>query len=187
MVDPVSTTALTAATPCAGLLPLTIGQLTLSEVDPGHLTALAPQRGHDLAKALQAAHGLELPAPGQTSGTDTARVIWFGRAHVLLMGPAPDPVLLRQAAATDLSDAWAVVQLSGAGAADVLARLTPLDLRPASFAPGQTARSELQHMHAAITRLGPDRFQIMVFRSMAQTLVHDLKIAMQGVAARTAD
>ena len=39
-------------------------------------------------------------------------------------------------------------------------------------------------MMASITRLGADDFQIMVFRSMAATLVGELKTAMEAVAAR---
>jgi heterotetrameric sarcosine oxidase gamma subunit len=175
---------LTALSPCAGMLPLAIGGITLTEVDPGHLTAIAPRRGSDLASALKAAHGLDLPGPGQSTGDDTARVLWFGRAHVVLMGPPPDPALAAQAALTDISDGWAVVRLEGAGAVQVLARLTPLDLRPRSLAIGQTARTELFHMQSAITRLSDEGFLIMVFRSMSQTLVHDLMIAMEGVAAR---
>ena len=183
MADP--TLTLTATTPCAGMLPLNIGGLHLTEAAPGHLTAIAP--GPGCAAAMKAAHGLDLPGPGQSTGDPAARVIWFGRAHVLLMGPAPDPALADHAALTDLSDGWAVVRLDGAGAADVLARLTPLDLRPRAFAPGQTARTELFHMQVSLTRLPPDSFLIMVFRSMAQTLVHDLRSAMEGVAALRAD
>lgn len=173
---------LTASTPCAGLLPLRIGTVTLSEVDPGHLTAIAPGKG--LGAALQSAHGLDLPGPGQATGSDTARAIWFGRAHILLMGPAPNPALADHAALTDISDAWAVVRLEGAGAANVLARLTPIDLRAHVF---QTARTELFHMQSSITRLQNDAFLIMVFRSMARTVVHDLKTAMEGVAARAGE
>ena len=55
MVDPVF--VLDAASPCAGLLPRKIGALTLSEVDPGHLTALSPFKGSGLGEALKAAHG----------------------------------------------------------------------------------------------------------------------------------
>ncbi len=67
---------------------------------------------------------------------------------------------------------------------DVLARLTPLDLRPKSFKTGMTQRSMIMHMQASITCLGKFRFRMMVFRSMAQTLVHDLTTAMKSVAAR---
>lgn len=181
--------SLAALSPCAGLLPLTIGALSLSEVEPGHLTAIAPFKGKAdaLAAAFGAAHGLDWPAPNRTTGGDDARAVWFGHAHVLLIGPAPDPSLGAHASLTDVSDGWATVLLQGAGATDVLARISPIDLRPAVFQPGHTARTELLHMQAAITRLADDAFLIMGFRSMARTMVHDLKIAMEGVEARRAD
>ena len=180
--------SLVPLTPCAGLLPLTVGALSLSEVEPGHLTAIAPLRGKGaaLAAAFKAAHGLDWPAPNRATGGDDARAVWFGHAHVLLMGPAPDPSLAAQASLTDVSDGWATVLLQGAGAADVLARITPIDLRPGMFQPGHTARTELLNMQAAITRLSDDAFLIMGFRSMARTMVHDLKIPMEGVEARRA-
>jgi sarcosine oxidase subunit gamma len=59
-----------------------------------------------------------------------------------------------------------------------------VDLRPQVFKRGHTLRTELKHMMASITRIGAQSFQIMVFRSMARTLVHDLKTAMEAVAAR---
>lgn len=176
---------LIAKTPCAGLLPLTIGSVTVTECDPGPMTAIAPFAGQAaaLGKAL-AKHGLAWPDPGQLAQGKGVELMWFGHAHALLIGAAPDAALATHAALTDQSDAWAVVQITGSRAADVLARLTPLDLRDAAFAVGRTARTELFHMAASVTRTGVDQFRVMVFRSMAETLVHDLKTAMQGVAAR---
>ena len=85
---------------------------------------------------------------------------------------------------TDQSDGWAVMRLEGAGARDVLARLCPLDLRAPVFKRGHTARSLLGHMNASITRVGVNAFEIMVFRSMANTAVHELNEAMKSVAAQ---
>jgi sarcosine oxidase subunit gamma len=39
-------------------------------------------------------------------------------------------------------------------------------------------------MHGSLTRVSDSAFQVIVFRSMAQTLVHDLKRAMISVEAR---
>ena len=66
----------------------------------------------------------------------------------------------------------------------VLARVTPLDLRDGVFGPGDTARSDLAHMAASVTRIGPEAFRIMVFRSCARSFVHEMRSAMEGVAAR---
>jgi len=173
--------------PCAGLdLPLECGGVRLKEVAPEQLTAIAPYRGQDraLSAALKAAHGMPAPAPNRTTGDTDARALWFGQRLILLAGPAPDPGLARHAALSDQSDGWATVRLEGAGARDVLARLVPLDLRPVTFACGHTARTDLRHMAASVSRLQETAWQIMVFRGFAGTLVHDLKSAMQAVAAR---
>ena len=173
---------LLAKSPMADLVPLTIGTVTLEETDLGRLTSIAPFKGQ--ADAVADRLGRALPAPNRATGKDGDRLIWFGREIYLLAGPAPEPDLADHAAVTDQSDAWACAMLGGAGAEDVLARLVPIYLRAAHFKRGHTARTELAHMHASITRVGTDRFLILVFRSMARTLHHDLKIAMESVAAR---
>lgn len=177
---------LIAKTPCDGLLPLTIGTVSLTEELPGALTSIAAMKGQDkaLSVALKAAHGMVLPQVNRATGKAGSRAIWFAQGQVMLAGPAPDAVLAMHASLTDQSDAWAVVRLEGDAAEDVLARLVPVDLRASVFKRGHTMRTDLMHMMASITRVGDRAFQIMVFRSMAGTLVHDLKTAMEGVAAR---
>lgn len=180
---------LKAITACEGLLPLTMGAAKLEEVDAGRMTSLSPfgdpsAQSAALSAALKRAHGMALPKPNRATGKEGARCIWFGRGEVLLMGPAPDKSLNKAAAVVDLSDGWACVELSGAAAVGVLARLVPVDLRDGVFKRGHSVRTQVLHMSASITRIGVDRFQILVFRSMAATLVHDLKQAMAAVASR---
>lgn len=180
------TLRLEAATPLGGMAPLTIGHVTLSEADLGSLTSIAPYagQGQALAQAFKASHGMAIPGPNRASGKDGARAIWFGRDTVLLAGPPVDNALNAYAALTEQTDAWAAVTLSGAGAEDVLARLVPIDLNADIFKRGHTARTMIQHMTGSITRVGADTFLIMVFRSMAETLLHDLRRAMESVGAR---
>ena len=177
---------LIALSACKDLLPLTVGGVTLSEVIPDAMTSLAPFKGQHKATsaALKAAHGMALPAPNRTSGKASARAIWLSRGQVMLVGPAPDIRLAEHAALTDQTDAWAVVRLKGIGVEDVLARLVPVDVRASVFKRGHTVRTDLMHMMASVTRVGDRAFQIMVFRSMAETLVHDLNSAMEAVASR---
>ena len=177
---------LTAKSPCEGLLPFSTGSADLTELWPDHMTLIAPYKGQEDAssKALKTAHGVALPAIGGSEGDREVRVIWFARGQSLLIGPKADASLDATAAVTELTDGWAVVELKGKGVADVLARLSPLDFRLSHFPTGTSARTELKHMMASITRTSDEAFQIMVFRSMAATLVHDLKTAMEAVAAR---
>lgn len=175
---------LIAKTPLDGMAPLTIGACTVSEVDLGALTSIAPFADASIADAFKAAHGMAWPAANRATGKEGARAIWFGRDMVLLAGPEPDAGLAKHAALTDQSDAWAAVTLSGAQAQAVLARLVPLDLSAETFKRGHTARTQIQHMTGSVTRVGTDTYLLMVFRSMAGTLLHDLERAMASVAAR---
>jgi sarcosine oxidase subunit gamma len=177
---------LTPRTPCAGLLPVRAGDVRLTEVDAGHITSLIPGPGQAaaLADALRDAHGLGWPEPGRAILGEGAAVVWTGMDQAMLMGPAPAAALADQAALTDQSDAWALVELTGAPGPEVLARLVPVDLRPRAFPVGSAARTLLGHMHAAILRTGPESLRLLVFRSMAGTLVHEVHAAMEAVAAR---
>ncbi len=174
---------LIANLPCAGLLPKTIGTVSLTEIDGGKMTLVAPFKGQkkSVSDALKSTLGVGFPAPKRTIGA-TPRAVWCGRGQALIIGAdCPD---VDGAACVDHSDAWAIVRLDGADATAILARLTPIDLRASTFKRGHTARTLIGHMAGGITRLGAQSFEVMVMRSMAATLVHDLTQAADNIAAR---
>jgi heterotetrameric sarcosine oxidase gamma subunit len=61
----------------------------------------------------------------------------------------------------------------------------PIDLRASVFGEHSCARTLCQHITVALRRDG-EGFEIMAFRSMAATLVHEIADAMAAVAARGA-
>lgn len=170
--------------PCAGLLPIAVGSLTLSEILSGVITSVMPLKGQDksVSEALKAAIGAGLPQPGRSTGTNGALVLWSGQGQALVLGAKVSP---KGAAVTDQSDGWACMALDGAGGREVLARLMPVDLRASVFAVGHVARTLLGHMPCVLRRTGPENFEIMVFRSMARTAVHELEFAMKSVTAQS--
>lgn len=171
--------------PFEGLLPIEIGGVRIVAEDLGRLTSVSPVGDASvLSDALEVGHGMAWPKPGRATGKSGARCIWFGLREVLLVGPAPDADLARHAAVVDVSDGWAAVSVEGAPGVDVLARLVPIDLRPAVFKRGHTARTHVGHMPASVTRLGPERLLVLTFRSMAGTMAHELRRALEAVAAR---
>ncbi len=171
-------------TPCAGLLPRSIGLMTLAEDAYPAMTSIAPYQGQSrqVSAALKSTFGVGFPSPNRSLLSDRVRITWIGQGAAMICGEAPPT--LTGAAVTDQSDAWAVVRLTGKGAEDVLARLVPVDLRRPQFRSNHTARTLLGHMHVSITRIDAKTFEIMAMRSMAQTLVHELSQAMENVAAR---
>lgn len=171
-----------------GLTPLDIGGVQLTEAAMAPIWAIAPFRGQAdaVSRKLQKAHGLSFPAPGALHGVEQARIAWSGLDQAFLMGITPDPDLGSHAALTDQSDAWTHLILDGPTVRDVLARWVPIDLSPPACPPGSARRTLLGHMPALILHQGGDRFELLVFRSMAGTAVHELTRAMRAVAARSA-
>lgn len=167
-------------------LPFSHGRASLTENQPGYITAIMPHQGKEaaLSAALKKAHDLSLPPAGQSSANTRLRLLWAGRGTYFLVGEIPpDKALARVASLVDQSDGWCSLSLAGKDAAEVLARLCPLDLRLEVFKPGNTARSELQHIMALYLRTGSG-FEIMVMRSFAGTTLHHLKETMKSVAAQ---
>ena len=176
---------LSAQSACKDLLPVTTDGCTLEEVSLGQMYQVSPFAGtwSAVSDDLEGLYGVRLPDAGRTAHQGDIRAVWFGRGTVLLTG-LPEQPDLSGAAVTDQSDAWACVELRGASAVDVLARLVPIDLRPTAFGEGATARSMAGHMSVSISRQSSDGFLISVFRSMAQTLIGEIAEAMEAVAAR---
>ncbi|MBN8632178.1 MAG: sarcosine oxidase subunit gamma [Rhodobacterales bacterium] len=162
---------------------LTLGTVTLTEVDTGPIFSIAvfPGGAKAVAKGLKTL-GLAMPEPNAFAEKKGARIVWTGREQAFLMGVAPPA--LEGAAVTDQSDGWAALALSGAGAVDGLARLVPVDLRLAAFPVGRALRTQLNHMNVVILRTGDHVFEILVFRSMARTAWHELETTTHMVAAR---
>ena len=165
---------LIAKSACAGLLPVTIGDVTLAEVDQGSMWSVSPFQGaeKDCVVALKRV-GIAWPEVGQRN----ANAAWFGLDQVIVFAQELPNL---PAAVTDQSDAWAVVSVSG-NSQGVLARLVPVDLR---VPVGTVMLTLVGHMTAHVTCVAPDRFEVMVMRSMARTLVHDLTNAAEALAAR---
>lgn len=162
---------------------LTLGTVTLAEVDIGPITSVAvfPGGAKTVAKGLKVL-GLAMPEPNSFAEKKGARIVWTGRDQAFLTGV--EALVLEGAAVTDQSDGWAALALSGAAAVDVLARLVPVDLRLAAFPVGRVLRTQANHMNVVILRTGDHAFEILVFRSMARTAWHELETTMHMVAAR---
>jgi sarcosine oxidase subunit gamma len=163
-------------------LPLAVGAAALEALPAAALTSVAPFRGQEAAVA--AALGAALPGPGETAEVAGGRILWTGIGQWFVQGSAV-PDLTGRAAVTDQSDAWAGLRLVGADAAEVLARLVPLDLDSVAFPAGRAARTPLRHVACVLIATGKG-YDILVMRSFARTAVEDLAEAMRLLAGRAA-
>ena len=171
--------------PFEGLLPISVGSLTVSEEVCNFITSIAIINGNlnQLSSALKKAHGMALPGANRMTGRQGARCVWVGQQY-LLLGPKPDQSLFNLARLTDVSDGYAVARCVGPDIEKVLARLTPIDVSSGVFKRGQTARTLIHHLTGSLSRISDKTFQIIVARSMALTLVHDMERVLQSVVAR---
>lgn len=156
-----------------------LGHTRLAPLPMGPIWSVAPYPGQAAAVAARLGG---FPGHGQVIQTPAGPLVWAGRAVAFLFGAPPD--LAGLAALTDQSDGWAGLRIAGEDAADVLARLIPLDL--AAMAPGTSARSVLNHLPLLLIHPAPQIFDLWSYRSMAGTLAHDLCTALTMVAARKA-
>ncbi|OAN70758.1 hypothetical protein A8B78_04725 [Jannaschia sp. EhC01] len=172
--------SLTQKTAFDGLLPITTGTTTLEEVTHDAITWVAPAKGKAAAvsKALEKQIQAPFPKPNRISGP----AVWTGPGQAMVLGQPLRP--LSGAALSDQTSAWACCAIDGPDARDVLSRLVPIDLRADVFKVGHAARTVLGHMNCVLMRPAQDRYEVMVFRSMAATATHELTRAMAMVAAR---
>jgi heterotetrameric sarcosine oxidase gamma subunit len=163
---------------------VTLGGVTLAEIEVGPITSLAlfPGGAKAAAKGLKAL-GVAMPEPNAFAEKKGVRIVWTGRDQAFLIGV--EPPAIEGAALTDQSDGWTVLSVNGMAGAEVLARLVPIDLRLVAFPVGRAMRTQLNHMNVVILRSGDYAFEIMVFRSMARTAWHEIEAAMQMLAARS--
>ncbi len=175
---------LIATTPLGFVKPVTKAGTELAQMDWAQITSIAPFAGREAGvSAALGALGLTFPAPNTLHTKGYIRIGWTGRAQAFLIG-APCPDLGDGAAVTDQSDAWARFSLIGPAAVACLARYVPIDLRLGALPVGASVRSQLNHVPLCLMRLGADEFEILVFRSMAQTAWHELKDALKTLEAR---
>ena len=122
---------------------------------------------------------LGLPAPGETRARGEYALLWLTPAEWLLECPVRDADALRSAltrrlvrplaVVTDMSDAFACFDLSGARTGDVLASGCSLDLRADIFPAGRVARTSLAGIPAIIRKTGePHDFRCLVDRGYAR-------------------
>ncbi len=177
---------LIAKTALHGREALTLAGTTLSELDLGPVTSVAPFPGQDkaVAKALKPL-GVSFPEPNRFVTKGAARLVWTSRQQAFLIG-VDAPEFGASAAVTDQSGGWAALSLKGPGAGQALQRYVAMDLSVAAFPVGMAARTALYHMQSVIMRVSDEEIQVMVFRSMARTAWHEIEIALRALHARAA-
>ena len=160
----------------------------------GMVTLRADLKGAGTSTAL-AFSGLEIPAPRGVTGTPEKGVLWMSPDELMILtapGAADDMVDAMSEAfegahalVVNVSDARSVFRLTGQGGAirEVLAKLSPADMREKSLPVGTLRRTRLAQVPAAFWFSSDNEALLICFRSVSD-YVHDLlsKVAEPGSA-----
>ena len=132
----------------------------------------------ELGPRMAEAAGLSLPDQGRGSFDGDTALLWMSPDEALLLCPRADAAGRREALrealsgthhlVEDISDARAMFRLSRGPVREVLARLTPADLRPTALTPGQVRRTRLAQVPAAFWLHDDETAEVICFRSVAQ-------------------
>jgi sarcosine oxidase subunit gamma len=140
-----------------------------------------------LQAAVTAATGGGVPQPLMADFDEGTGAVWMSPDELLLFtgyDEADNLVAQLEKAlagehhmAVNVSDARAVITLSGTGVAEVLAKGAPLDFSEAAFPTGRARRTHLGSVAAGIWRLGREEWEVVCFRSYARHLFDWLAMA----------
>jgi sarcosine oxidase subunit gamma len=166
------------------------------------VTAMPPRgmitlRGDLSAARLRSAAtklaGVEFPCPRGAEVDGERGLLWMAPDEVMVLLPragAADGVTALSKAlagthplAPAVSDARSLFRLEGEGVREVLAKLTPADLHPDAFGPGELRRTRLAQVAAAFWMPDAETVDLIAFRSVA-TYVFDLLANAADPAAR---
>lgn len=166
----------------------------IARVEELGLQGMITLRGDIGAAALKkaagtASGGSAMPAALRINGGLGGGIGWMAPDEALILCPhaeaetraaAMSKSLAKSfAMAVNVSDARAVFRVSGSSARDVLAKLCPLDLAPASFGPGDFRRTRMAQIPAALWMEEDGSIGVICFRSVAQYAFDLLSVAAQ--------
>ena len=155
----------------------------------GMITLRGDLAAKPLQKAAVAAAGVNVPDQRQCLTEGTGGMAWMSPDELLIMcayddanaklADLRDKLAGTHALAVNVSDARAVFEVRGPKAREVLAKLAPVDLAPASFTPGMFRRTRIAQVPAAFWMPQEGVFRVVCFRSVAQYVFDVLCVAAQ--------
>ena len=146
-------------------------------------------------KAALTSAGFDVPEQGTATGATGQGALWMSPDEVMLLCPHGEADALATSLsdalkdthhlAVNVSDARSVVRLSGAGPLirEVLAKLSPADLRADALPVGQVRRTRLAQVAAAFWFTGEEEALVVAFRSTGDYVFNLVsKVAEDGSA-----
>ena len=163
--------------------------LTLQVRDGIPKLRLQVRPGASLKQApLKRLFGTTLPDNPQENTDSEQAIYWLSPNDWLLLNPPADPDSIKTTlqnassnatcAVTDVSDAWSIIDLSGAAAPATLAQGCSVDFHDSAFPPGHYTLTRLHHHPTIIHRYqGSDHYMYLIL--LDNSSIHDLISALE--------
>ena len=179
--------SLSAFAGCKPVLP-THEAARATPVGPLAVVSLTAWDREATVAALRDTLGLLLPEAGRWTAAQDIVAVWLGPDHWVLQREATAPLLPQiagvvghHAGLVDLTDARAVLRLTGPAAREILSALLPIDLHPRGFAPGRAATTVTSHLTVQLRQIDTaPTYELSVGRSFAGSLWRSLELAGTG-------
>jgi len=146
----------------------------------GQVTLRGDLGSEALRAAVKSGVGVDVPGPLRAAFDGDRGAVWMSPDELLLFvaydqaGPLAASLGAALAGehhlAVDVSDARAVIRLSGANVAEVLAKGAPVDLGPAAFTAGTARRTHIGGVAVGFWRRAEHEWEIVCFSSFARHL-----------------
>jgi len=156
------------------------GSVTVTENGlRGMITLRGDLSSPELRKVVSAVAGVDFPTERGANSNDANGICWMSPDELLILLPYDDveaavASMARKLAGehvlvVNVSDARAAFRIEGSGAAirDMLAKLTPADLRTSALGIGEMRRTRLAQVPAAIWFHDDHTCELVCFRSVA--------------------
>lgn len=154
------------------------GYCTVSDAGlTGMITVRGDLTSRRFGAALKKATGCTVPGQGAIVAKGGIRVAWMSPDELMIFAPYEEATGLtsaltdgqaeEHALVVNVSDARVVLRVEGLACREVMAKLTPADVSPQAFGPGQMRRTRLQQAAAAFFMPDGESFEVIAFRSMA--------------------
>ncbi len=153
----------------------------------GMITIRGDLSDTDFGNEIKGVVGCDLPSQRQVTSSDSDTMLWMSPDELMLLCPHDEAEARVQALSSALndqhhlianvSDARAQFTLSGDGAAirEVLAIISPADLRATTLPVGEVRRTRIAQVAAAFWFETEDQARLICFRSLAQYVFDLLK------------
>lgn len=164
------------------------GYVSVCEIGlQGMVTLRGDHSTEKIKSAVKKIAGVAVPDVWHVTLSGETGVAWMSPDEVMIMMPyaeagatvaALDKALKGQHfLAVNVSDARAVFEVKGARVREVMAKLSPVNMAPEAFQPGQFRRTRMAQVAAAFWMIDEETVRIICFRSVAEYVFGLLKDA----------